>query len=211
MQLGTLEAIWRYPVKSLAGDSLDECSVESGGIPGDRATQMLVREGHARVGKAYRGKENNLLHLTHDVERAIGIAREHGVTLEEDSGEEHYFDAAPISILLSTWLVGISKHVGFQVEYERYRPNFFVRAAGGFALLENDLVAHEARLGEVTLRVRKPILRCVTTTYDQRTGESNPEILRYVAQKRGNQMGIYCDVLRTGVVRVGDSLELVER
>jgi uncharacterized protein YcbX len=36
MLIGTIEQIWRYPVKSMAGEKLSECSVHALGIPGDR-------------------------------------------------------------------------------------------------------------------------------------------------------------------------------
>ena len=211
MRLGTLEAIWRYPVKSLAGDALDHVRVERDGIPGDRASQLIVRAGHTRIGKAYRGKENNRLHLTHDTSEALRTANERGVSVHVDTGERHYFDAAEISLILDTWLRGVSAHVGRDVEYLRYRPNLFVRAVPGSDDDERAFVGRDLQLGEALLRVTQPIKRCVTTTYDLHTGESDPEILRYVAQERDNEMGVYCEVLRAGVVRIGDSLELLER
>jgi uncharacterized protein YcbX len=211
MLLGTLDAIWRYPAKSLAGESLPQTAVLPDGIPGDRATELVVREGHARLGKAYRGKENNLLHLTRSTDEALRVAAERGVTVDAVSGDAHYFDDAPISIVIDSWLAGLSAHVGFEVEPERYRPNFIVHAADGMDLDEAMLTGRELQLGDVGLRVRYPIERCVTTTYDLRTGESLPEILRYVAQERSNWMGVYCDVLRAGTVRIGDSLDVVER
>ena len=36
MIIGTIEQIWRYPVKSMSGKTLDHCAVGSQGIPGDR-------------------------------------------------------------------------------------------------------------------------------------------------------------------------------
>jgi uncharacterized protein len=36
MLIGTVQQIWRYPVKSMAGETLNECTVGSSGIPGDR-------------------------------------------------------------------------------------------------------------------------------------------------------------------------------
>jgi uncharacterized protein YcbX len=36
MLVGTVQQIWRYPVKSMAGEKLSECSVQALGIPGDR-------------------------------------------------------------------------------------------------------------------------------------------------------------------------------
>ncbi len=36
MQIGTIFEIWRYPVKSMSGEHLEECLVASLGLPGDR-------------------------------------------------------------------------------------------------------------------------------------------------------------------------------
>lgn len=36
MLIGTIKQIWRYPVKSMSGEQLNECSIGSLGIPGDR-------------------------------------------------------------------------------------------------------------------------------------------------------------------------------
>ena len=103
----------------------------------------------------------------------------------------------------------MSEHVGYRVEYQRFRPNFFVtadRAVPG----EAALAGLQLQLGEVMLRVRYPIERCVVTTYDLNGGEADPRILRYVAAERSTWMGVYCDVLRVGVVRTDDVLELVD-
>ncbi len=37
MQVGTLKEIWRYPVKSMAGETLQEVTLADHGLPGDRA------------------------------------------------------------------------------------------------------------------------------------------------------------------------------
>ncbi len=36
MHIGTIKEIWRYPVKSMAGERLESCTIESLGIPADR-------------------------------------------------------------------------------------------------------------------------------------------------------------------------------
>src|SRR5262245_63976799 len=36
MHIGTIKEIWRYPVKSMAGERLESSAVESLGIPADR-------------------------------------------------------------------------------------------------------------------------------------------------------------------------------
>ena len=211
MQLGRLGAIWRYPIKSLAGESLESSAVLPNGLEGDRERALLVRDGHARAGKAYRGKENDRLHTMRDTAHALEAARERGVVADVATDhDERFFDLSPISIVLDRWLDGISEHVGYRVEYRRFRPNLFVLADGDVPD-EAELPGRELTLGPVRLRVVKAIERCVVTNYALDGGAADARILRYVAQERENCMGIYCDVLRAGTVRIGDSLALVER
>jgi hypothetical protein len=212
MDLGTLAAIRRYPVKSLRGDSLDEVAVLPQGVEGDRVRAMIVREGHSRAGKPYRGKENDRLHLSNDPASGVARAHERGVEVEfEERDDEPFFDDAPVSIIVDKWLRGLSAYVGYDVGFERFRPNFFVASREGFSLTEEAMTGRELALGDVLLRVRYPIERCVVTTYDQQGGKSDLEILNYVVRERSAWMGIYCDVLRAGIVRIGDAFSLVER
>ena len=210
MRLGTLDALRRYPVKSLRGEALDEVEVAKAGIPGDRSRALVVRSGSARVGKTYRGKEDDRLHFMTSAENAAKAIAEYGIDVAIRKGE-HYFDRAPISLLVDRWLDSLHAHVGYTVEWERFRPNMFVRAADGFAIYEASLVECELSLGEVRLRVNAPIVRCVVPTYDLKGGPNDARILRFIAQERGGQMGVYCDVVQPGTARIGDHLTLVEQ
>jgi uncharacterized protein len=203
MIIGTLDALRRYPVKSLCGDELDAVDVDASGIPGDRANALFASDG-ARAGKAYRGKESDRLHLLSDVEQARADARSRGVAVELRLGQ-HFFDCAPISLLINTWLEDLSAHVGYRVQWERFRPNFLVRAANG-APSEEALIDQRLQLGSVRLRVLSPIERCVTITYHPEGEPSDPRILRFLAERRNTWMGVYCDVLEPGIARLGDLL-----
>lgn len=209
--LGELAAIWRYPVKSLAGQPLEETAVETSGIPGDRASALFVQSGHARTGKTYRGKEHNLLHTTAQPLEAVRLARERGVQLEVRAQEAHYFDAAPISLVFDKWIAQVEQALETPLDPRRWRPNFYARAADGFDLSEPDLLERTIEIGDLVLRVRDTIRRCVTTTYDIQSGESDDDVLLYVAQNRANVMGVYCEVELAGTVRAGDPLRLRER
>ena len=211
-RLGEITNIWRYPVKSLAAQPLSETTVSADGIPGDRARALLVRSGHARAGKPYRGKEHNLLHTTSDAALAAQMASQRGVSIAMAGGEgSRYFDDAPVSLLFDRWVEEVGAALGMPLDPLRWRPNFYSVAAPGFAFSETDLSGAVIEAGEAVLRVRGPIGRCVTTTYDVQTGEPDNDVLLYVAQKRGNRMGVYCDVEVAGTVRVGDVLRLRER
>ncbi len=208
--LGHVAVVTRYPVKSLAGEELQSVEIAQDGIPGDREAAFFVTAGHARAGKTFRGKEHNLLHTTSDLRRAELLAREKNAEVDLRRGN-HYFDAAPISIIFDRWVDEVSAGLGRELDFRRWRPNLFARAAPDFRFGEGDLTDRLIEAGSAVLRVRTPIERCVTTTYDVQTGEPDPEVLRYVAQERETSLGIYCDVELTGVVRVGDALRLRAR
>lgn len=210
MLLGTLHEIRRYPVKSLRGEVLASAEVGEGGVSGDRTTRLVVESGHARLGREYRGMEDERLHVLDSAQAAIALAAERGVAVRAERGERFYY-SGPISLVVDRWLDGASAHVGYRIEPERFRPNFVVRAAADFALDEGDLLGAGLDVGEVRLRVVKPISRCVVITYSPDGGVSDPRILRYVAQERDAKMGVYCDVLRAGIARSGDSVRLLER
>jgi uncharacterized protein YcbX len=209
MLIGTLEAVRRYPIKSLRGVALDSVKVEVSGIPGDRSDALFALQG-AREGQTYRGKEHDRLHLLRDAAGAQTCAKERGVAVEVRRGE-HFFDAAPISILVDEWLRELDAHVGYNVQWERFRPNFFVRSEASTepVPLEQMLVGARLQVGTVRLCVRSPIERCVTVTYHPLGETSDPRILRFLAAQRSAWMGIYCDVLEPGIANVGDPLTLV--
>ena len=205
MLIGTVASIRRYPVKSLRGELLDAVEVTTAGVPGDRARRLVVAGEHPRAGLAFRGKEHDRLHLVDTTAEAIVLARERGVETYDESGD-HFFDAAPISLLVDRWLDGLSAHVGYAVQPERFRSNFTIAADPTFTLLETELVGAELEIGSVRMRVREPIERCVTTTYHPNGRATDPRILSYIARERDNRMGIYCEVLREGIVQAGDAV-----
>ena len=204
--LATVERLWRFPVKSLHPETLAHVAVDAGGFEGDRRSALFVlSDGHARSGKTYRGKEHNLFHTIANPVAAQALAAERDVEVERrDDGP--YFDLRPVSLLLDCWLAEAERLVGRPLDPLRYRPNIFARAAAGFGASESELVGTVLQLGSVLLRVLEPIGRCVTTTYDIATGESDPLVLRAVAQHRDNQMGVYCDVLQAGTIARGDAI-----
>ncbi len=205
MPIGKLERIRRYPVKSLTGETLEAARVLDDGLEGDRTTALLVRGEHPRAGKPYRGKEGPMLHTQARPGEAIASASRAGVSVEIAEAAR-YFDAAPISILVDRWLDGLRAALGYAVEYERFRANLTIRADAAFARSEAELVGTLLRLGDVLLRVRSPIERCVVTTYAPDGSGRDPRVLRWLAQERDAIAGIYCIVERPGTVNVGDDL-----
>jgi uncharacterized protein YcbX len=202
--LGVLTGVWRYPVKSMRGEALSEIHVATDGLDGDRRRALvLTTPEHSRTGKPYRGKEHNLLHTQTDAGAAQALIAERGLAVEVREDDGPFFDDQPVSLLLDCWLHELEALLGVELDPLRFRPNLYVETARPCGA-ETALVGATIAAGDVLLRVVSPIVRCVTPTYDQKTGESNPGVLRALAQHRDTLMGVYCSVERSGRVTVGD-------
>ena len=134
-------------------------------------------------------------------------------TLEIGQGSpgETFVDYAPVH-LITTATVGA---VG--TEYVRYRPNLLIETPPGTRpYVENDWVGGEIRLGgEVVLRVVLPTPRCAVPTLEHGGLPRDPHAVR--ALLAGNRIdvpgfgvlpcaGCYAEVVRGGLVRVGDAV-----
>jgi len=206
MQIGTVAALWRYPVKSLAAEPLAAVEIEADGLAGDRRRALLVGNAkHARYGKPFRGKEHHLLHTLTTEQAACDVGAAAGVVLAPIGGER-YFDAEPVSLLWDSWLADVEALVGRPLDPLRFRPNIFIRATPPFERRERELVGVTLTVGESVLRVSATIGRCVTTTYDVATGDRDPNVLRAVALQRANTVGVYCTITQPGAVALGDAV-----
>jgi uncharacterized protein YcbX len=207
MELGTVAALWRYPVKSLKAEPLERAAVLADGLAGDRTAALIVETPtHARAGKPYRGKESSKLHLTGDPETAASYAVDAKVEVALDHREPRYFDAHAVSLLFDLWVHDVEALVGEALDPLRWRPNIYVVAAPGFTRREPDLVGTTVRAGSVVMRVVDTTGRCVTPTYDIATGDALPAVLGEVARRRDNVVGVYCEVLVPGEIALGDVL-----
>jgi uncharacterized protein YcbX len=207
-RIGSAEALWRYPVKGLAPESLHTAAVTPDGLAGDRASALFVCDaGHARFEKTYRGKEQRRLHLCRSIDAALALGASECVALEA-RGAGPYFDAAPVSLIFDRWLDEAAMACGRRLDPQRFRPNVFARfqPRDGIEQLpaEAELVGSTLILGSVRLLAIDPIERCVTIGYDPLTAEADPAIGRAIAQQRRNVLGVYCTVQRPGTIAQGD-------
>ena len=99
---------------------------------------------------------------------------------------------------------------------QRARPNVLLTGDDGQALTPfvEDLLL-EARIGQVTLRLTSPCVRCVMTSVDPATGEPQPpalDALTRLSSERAPgkpvQFGVYVAGSGAGVLRLGDAVEL---
>jgi hypothetical protein len=118
-----------------------------------------------------------------------------------------FVDLAPVHVLTTTSLATIGAEVGGELDVRRFRPNVFVALDNpDDDLPESQWLGAHVVLGEATLNVRMPTVRCVVPSRAQPGLDVNRQITRAVAAKAQRCLGVYCGVERAGTVRVGDHL-----
>jgi uncharacterized protein YcbX len=94
-------------------------------------------------------------------------------------------------------------------EPRRFRPNLIIDTSGQKGFVENNWIGKTVAIGpEVRIEVTGPCPRCVMTTLTQGDLPKDPEILKTAAKHNEVLVGVYASVVRTGTIRVGDTLTI---
>ena len=229
--MGSVAGLWRYPVKSMGAESLDEVQVSWEGLAGDRRW-AFVRDGHARSGfpwltirerpemghyrprfldpgrpdasaTAVRTPAGKELDV---VDPALAAELGHGArAMKQDRG---IFDAMPLALITTQTIAGLGALVGAALDVRRFRPNLLVEAAGDEPFPEDGWVGSVLRIGGMRMRVDQRDKRCVMVNVDPATSERDPRILRQIARERGACLGVYGSTVEPGALAVGDPVML---
>lgn len=121
-----------------------------------------------------------------------------------------FFDCAAVHIMTTATLDRLRALCpASRFEVPRFRPNLVVETidqSDGF--VENDWVGRTLAISQVQLRIDEPCPRCVMTTLSQGSLPKDVEVLRTVVQGNGGNVGVYASVMRTGLIRRGDVVQL---
>jgi hypothetical protein len=207
--------IWRYPVKSMGGESLRSARLGPGGIEGDRVVHVATADGRvvtARIRPALLGLHATLgpggeplvdgrpwraPDVALDVRRAAG---EEARLVRFDGVER--FDVLPLLVATD----GAIKAFGH--DGRRLRPNIVIGGVDGLA--ERGWEGRRLRLGPCLIAARDLRARCVMTTFDPDTLAQDPSVLRGIVDRFGGTLALNCEVLRGGTITVGDAVELTD-
>lgn len=211
-----IEEIWRYPVKSMAGEQLDAADITEHGIAGDRIIQARNAGGRlftARTRpellrhKAVLGENGDVLvdgrpwqakEVVLDVEKAAGA----GTRLVRSHADDR-FDVLPLLVTTDGMFAAVGD------DRRRFRPNLVIGGVEG--LSERQWEGSRLRIGEVVIGMDDLRARCIMTTFDPDTGKQNLGVLRRVQQEFSGVLGLNSYVITPGRVAVGDSVELLPR
>jgi uncharacterized protein YcbX len=205
--------IWRYPVKSLGGEPLDDAVLTSGGIPGDRVVHVAggrgpltgrTRHGLLTV-PASTGADGEPLVAGHPwrSDAAAGIVR----AAAGDGAELVAYDGPERFDVLNLLVATDGAVAAFGYDIRRLRPNLLI--GGVPADAENTWPGHTLAIGDAVIGVLKVRQRCVVTTIDPDTGAQDVDVFRHLGRRFDYELALDCWVVRPGAVRVGDPVTLL--
>ncbi len=206
--------IWRYPVKTMAGEQLQRVAVGPLGIDGDRVVhvedageRVITARSHPRFlgHKGALGAHGEVLvdgrpwdspAVAAEVVDIVGP----GARLVRYDGAER-FDVLPLLVATD----GALKAFGYDLR--RLRPNIVI--GGVDALSEREWPGACLRIGKVLIGVQDLRLRCVMTSYDPDTLAQDKEITRGIYRRFEGKLALNCFVVEGGEIAVGDAVQLV--
>jgi hypothetical protein len=227
--LGRVASLWRYPVKSMLGQSLPRLEVNQRGVVGDRLSALRDEQGKFGSGKTRRFRRidglfgfaasaagdvplirfpDGKLRRGNDpgIDEALSATLGLAVTLAREAAIPHH-DAAPVHIVTTASLAWLQRQLPeSRIDARRFRPNLVVDVDGD-GPVEQDWVGRRLAIGD-TLRVevRQPTERCAMVTMAQSELETDVMILRNLARDYADIFGIYADVVTPGAVNRGDTV-----
>ena len=238
IEIGQIEAIFRYPVKSMRGEQMDTASLGWNGIDGDR--RLAFRRLDARGGFPWltAGRLPDLISFT-PVRREGGIdeglpthvrtpegdemalfgeplaaevGRRHGGPVEMMQLKQGIFDEATISLITSDTVRDVCRLAGRSADARRFRPNIVVRSTRAVSYEEDEWLGGVITFGEAhdapAIAVTMRDARCAMVNIDPDGEGSAPEVLQACIRANQNNAGVYGTVTRVGRLFVGQTIVL---
>ena len=238
MEIGRVSAIFRYPVKSMAGELLDVAKLGWHGIDGDRRfafrrlndTSGFPWLTASKVPELILYKPLRLDHETADSppthvrtphgkeyelrsnELREEISTRFGSDVEMMNFKHGIFDEGLISVISLSTVNGIERESGRGVDLRRFRPNVVIETNNAEPFEEDQWVGQTLIFGEgndaAAVKITMLDERCVMVNLDPDTAERDSEIMKTVVRLNENNAGVYSTVVRTGELRAGQVVRL---
>ena len=230
IRVGEVAALFRYPVKSMAGEPIESAELGWHGLDGDR--RLAFRRAGDRGGFPWltasklpemilfaplrRGAADGTL-PTHvrtpegeeldlfGAELAAEVGRRHGTPVEMTHLDRGIFDEASVSVITSATVGAIGDLAAQPPDVRRFRPNVLI--ASQVAFEEDQWVGGVLSFGEgggaAALGVTNHDERCSMVNFDPDSARSSAEVLKAIVRERDNKAGVYAAVTRRGRLAVG--------
>jgi uncharacterized protein YcbX len=208
--------IWRYPVKSLKGERLNETDITKFGIPGDRQIAVIrtingrfltsrskpkllglqgsINEDGVPTINGHPWKSDEALRL---VLEATGEP----VTLEQIPAPQA-FDILPLLVATD----GAARYLN--IDHRRLRPNILL--ADVPELDERNWPGRVLAIGNVRIHAEKLRDRCVMTTFDPDTQAQDPSVLLRIVRELDGSTALDSSIITPGKIHVGDAAHILD-
>lgn len=236
IEVGHVEALIRYPVKSMAGEKLEAATLGWHGLDGDRRLAFRRIEDRGGFPWLSASRLPNLLRFvplrredgvpgdlpthvrTPDGEElpvfgedlAKEVERQHGASVQMMHLKHGIFDDASISVIASETVSELGRLAGLSPDVRRFRPNIVVRLSQPGPFQEDEWLGGVLSFGEgddaPAITVTMRDIRCSMVNLDPDSARSAPEVLKAVVRANQNNAGIYGTVTRTGRLAVGQAI-----
>jgi len=202
-----LSEIWRYPVKSMAGERLDRATLGPLGLHGDRVVQVYDGRGrlvtartypkllglHATLGPDGEPLVDGLPWPSPDVQARVEQIVGPGARLVRNEHEAR-FDILPLLVATDGAVAAFGR------DARRLRPNLIVGGVDG--LDERGWEGRVLRIGSALIALADLRGRCVMTTFDPDTLEQDRGVLRDIVRRFDGRLALNADVIQGGALRV---------
>jgi len=237
-EIGQVEAIFRYPVKSMGGEELEVANLGWHGLEGDRRLAFRRMDDHSGFPWLSASRLPELLRFaphrreggvqadlpTHirtpdgeelpvfgeDLAREVG--RRYGTPVQMMELKHGIFDEASLSVIASDTVREIGRLAGRSADIRRFRPNVVVRLLQSVPFQEDEWVGGVLSFGEgdeaPAITVTMRDVRCSMVNLDPDSASPAPEVLMAVVRANQNNAGIYGAVTRIGRLAVGQTILL---
>ena len=236
IEIGHIEAIYRYPVKSMRGERLEAATLGWHGLDGDRRLAFRRLDDRSGFPWLTASKLPELLlfapHRDDDgaqedlpthvrtpegagmpvfgEELASEVGRRHGAPVQMTRLNHGIFDEASISVITLDTVDEIGRLAGQSPDLRRFRPNIVVRSLRPVPFQEDEWVGGVLSFGEgnegPAITVTMRDVRCSRVNFDPDSARPAPEVLKAVVRVHQNTAGVYGTVTRTGPLAVGQPI-----
>jgi hypothetical protein len=235
-EIGQIEAIFRYPVKSMAGEPLETAHLGWHGLEGDRRLAFRRIEDRSGFPWLSAGKLPDLVLFTPHRQDAAQelpshvrtpdgqnlpvfgedlakeVERRYGAPVEIMQMKHGIFDDATISVIAGDTIREISRLAGHTPDVRRFRPNILVRLLQPAPFQEDEWLGSILQFGESddapAVAVTMRDIRCAMINIDPDSAAPAPEMMKAVVRVHQNTAGIYGTVTRTGQLAIGQKIYL---
>ncbi|QIX28449.1 MOSC domain-containing protein [Nocardioides sp. JQ2195] len=222
----SVAALRRYPVKSMGGEALETAVLDARGLKGDRWFAVEDDDGHFASGKntrRFRRRDQVFSYaattapsgevvvagpggewqvgdagLDEELSTAMGVR----VRIAPE-GEVPHQDSGAVSLVGTATLAWCAERWGISVDPRRLRVNLLLDTDEPF--VEEQWVGRDIALGDVLLRGVQRLPRCRMVDLDQDGARAEGRLLKPLTRERDMLLAVCADVVRTGVIRVGDA------